>query len=643
MPFLPLITSFIENWLGSTTDILIIYISILFTVTTCILYWQKRVNYSLCALGPVAGISVAYYTFFSAIIPLSQEMLLRGWISCLLLLLTGIIILRFFRRSDALYDNIAAATSIFIIMLVCFGVALVGVNTPQVMIGDEVTHFYMLKRQSVDLSTINFFSYIPTEYGDIDIRRYPHSFGWHYLGAIVYRLFGHSIVAVQLYQLFFLAQLLVASFLLSRDRNNYKSQATGLYLATLGSVPVTLLFSVAFYQDIPMTAQVVTAFLCLRKRRWIMASAFMAFAIFMKVTAILFFPAFFFYLFFLLCKNQQWQKVVLHFVCSIMIVLGATWCLGRAINIYALSSFYPQRKVEKIWAVAKSKIEILINRDKHPIVDQYERVLQLEKKDKYAGKKTVENKPVVIANHPGDLRIKKNFLLYGGGVLWVVVVLGALSQSLYFWRRLLKIKTTSASSWWLWAVGGSYLLLTAYFCHSSPDARFFFPALPFILLPLSEKVARMPKAKYVIAVVLSCSLLQSGMVLAKVYTLRDISMETRSAIDYLRKNLPDPPKIFMYPEGNYRYFPVAHEWYFGYRLRQFWRADNKKRIQMLRDNGVGAIVIKKYLVSPVDDKITNLGVYPDYFVRSLKDDPRFIRVFDNQDISIYTWRETVYQ
>ncbi|MCW5211933.1 hypothetical protein VU04_03375, partial [Desulfobulbus sp. TB] len=88
------------------------------------------------------------------------------------------------------------------------------------------------------------------------------------------------------------------------------------------------------------------------------------------------------------------------------------------------------------------------------------------------------------------------------------------------------------------------------------------------------------------------------------------------------------------PEGNYRLFPIPHEWYMNYHLREFWRADNDLRLKILRRFHIGTIVVKKYLVAPVDENITNLGVYPDYFVRDLQKDNRFHTVFENNAIRI---------
>jgi len=91
----------------------------------------------------------------------------------------------------------------------------------------------------------------------------------------------------------------------------------------------------------------------------------------------------------------------------------------------------------------------------------------------------------------------------------------------------------------------------------------------------------------------------------------------------------------MYPEGNYRLFPVPHEWYLGYRLRDFWRADNDKRLAMIRQYGIGAIVVKKHLIAQVDEEMTNLGVYPIQFVEDLRVDKRFVKSFENDDLLIF--------
>jgi hypothetical protein len=56
---------------------------------------------------------------------------------------------------------------------------------------------------------------------------------------------------------------------------------------------------------------------------------------------------------------------------------------------------------------------------------------------------------------------------------------------------------------------------------------------------------------------------------------------------------------------------------------------------MLHEFRLGASVIKKNRVGPIDSQMHNLGVYPDFFVKDVAGDPRFVNVFDNAEVTIY--------
>jgi len=101
---------------------------------------------------------------------------------------------RFFQRP---LRGTSLAAPIIILITAC-SVLFVGLSAPQVMVGDEVTHYYMLKTQSQNLLQPNFTAEIPTNYGDSDIRQYPHSFLWHYVGAVLYRYVGDGFAIIQL-------------------------------------------------------------------------------------------------------------------------------------------------------------------------------------------------------------------------------------------------------------------------------------------------------------------------------------------------------------------------------------------------------------------------------------------------------------
>lgn len=566
---------FIDRWLGALPEVFGLFLAVLTTVSLAALLWNRLARSGGLVCGTVIGGPLVILVSVSAVLS-------------------------------------------------------VGLMTPQAMVGDEVTHFYMLDTQAQDLSKPNFFAHIPTGDGSIEIRRYPHSFLWHYIGAGFYYLTGRIFTTVQVYHTLFFAQLLVVAYLLARSRGGVQSRSALVYVVTIASLPICLLLSVTFYQDVPMAAQVLTAFYLLDRRRWLLASLFMAFAIGLKVTAILFFPAFFLLLAFRLYRFSGFKKGLLIFVCSTVLVLGFTWVLGKTINSYAKASFYPQEQLEIIVYGIKDRLSNYVNNRNQSNTDE-QTVSQIPQSG--FTEKTRETTPVIIANHPGDLRIKENYLIYAGIVFWIVLGGGLLGVCCPPGRSIQAGRKNSGL--WLWLTGGSYLLLTAYLSRTSPDARFFLPGLVFILLPLAEKFVRLPKTRLLIILLVSIALLQGGYVLAKTYQLRLIPPAVTKTIAFLRENPPEPARVFMYPEGNYRLFPIPHEWYLGYRLRDFWRGSNEERIALLNTFGIGAIVIKKHLVSPVDEEITNLGVYPVSFVSEIDTDQRFEKVYENEGFLIY--------
>lgn len=519
-----------------------------------------------------------------------------------------------------------------IIVVAVLSVFYTGYKAPQALVGDEVTHFFMLKKQADDLSLPNFLAHIPVGGGITEVRRYPHSFVWHYFGAVIYYLSGRQFIAVQLYQAIYFAQLLVVAYLLARSRGGVRTRAALLYVTLLATLPVCLVLSVTFYQDIPMAAQALTAFYLLDRRKWLASTFFMAFALGLKITAMLFFPVFFMLLAYRLVQFEGARKGALTFICALIFMLGFILGLGKTIKVFGDAEFYPEEKLKTAVSIVKNRAaELLPDRKKI----EPTKIPHPKQPSSHKMKKTTETAPVVIANHPGDLRVKKNFLIYGGGVLWFVL-LGALC-SLFLSETGLGEMTISKdeSTIGLWLTGGSYILLTAWLSRTAPDARFFIPGLIFILLPLTERFVKLPWQKPLISLVVSISLVQGGLVLAKTYKTRTITPATRAVISYLSDNLPTPQRVFMYPEGSYRFFPVEHNWYLGYRLRDFWRSDNDARIEMLHHFGIGAIVIKKYLISEVDENITDLGVYPVEFVEEIHHDSRFILEYENPEYIIY--------
>lgn len=537
--------------------------------------------------------------------------------------------LKIFGVSDDICGTKVA--SLLVIVLSCSAVLYVGLSTPQAMIGDEVTHFYMLEKQSKDLSVPNFYAEIPIGDNSLDIRGYPHPFIWHYIGGFIYKTFGNSFKSIQVYQTMFFAQFLFVGYLLAKSWGGLKTKSALIYVLVLASIPMCLLFSVAFYQDIPMTAQVLTAFLFLRRERWLLATLFMAFALCLKVTAILFYPSFVLLFVFFVSRKSSWMKSVSICFCSLLILTAVLFAMSHAITTYGNSTFYPVLKAEQLVKQIKTRF---VGLDSKLGVHSQTRVSEKPSRSTLPTvekRKRVKKLPI-IANHPGDLRSTVNYLVYGGVVVLLVIILGVVGLAFSLFRP--KEKQATSDLWFL-MVGLLYIVPTAYLLKSSPDARFFLPGLPFILLPIVEKVVNLPKLKPIIVVISTLAVLQSGLVLAKAHKLRVLDDGIIEGIEYVKAHPPQPKRLFMYPEGNYRFFSADHEWYFGYRLRQFWRGDNDFRINMLQRFKVGAVVIKKHLIANVDKEITNLGVYPVDFVKEISEDSRFKKELDNESLMIF--------
>ena len=516
--------------------------------------------------------------------------------------------------------------SITFILGIWLAVLSVGLVSRIPMIGDEVTHYYMLVTQAEGLPTPCFEAQIPLamDGADKDTKYYTHVALWHYLGAILFRLTG-SIAVVQIYHSLFLLQLLFAVLAIAGRIGCGIEEGRLLAILAVASLPMTLIFSVAFYQDVPAVAQVLTAFWLLMSGRWLLAACFISVALGIKENMILFLPAYFIALITSVCKNTMWRRVMA-IVTTLAILLASCSYASYVLTKYGHGHYYP-------YQVLKIKVSNILM--KLPEVSERlsaDAVPANPTKPAPRVPATLYS-PKVICNHPGDLRIKKNWFIYGGGVLWLCLAFGL--AGLFVRKKELEASKVDAwQSFLLLLAGGACIVLTRLLLEAQ-EARFLMPGVIFILVPAAVYAARIPKVRLWVWVVIIMAVVQSGAVLYKTFTLRHVSAGIMEAIDYLKREPPTPNRIFMYPEGNYRFFPCNHTWYLDYELRKFWKADNNQRLDMLHAKEIGAIVIKKHLVGVIDPKMENLGVYPDFFVRDMDTDARFKKVLDNRHVTIY--------
>lgn len=514
--------------------------------------------------------------------------------------------------TDLTANKKAGHWDLLIIGIAVLIVLVAGLMSPEPMIGDEVTHYFMLKKQAEDLSTPNILADIPRADGVVERRFYPHVFLWHYLGALVCKPFAVSPASVQVYQVLFWLQLLWAARGLGRALEVRHPGVTAAILLLLASVPMCVLFSVAYYQDLPAAAQALTAFYLLHQGRYRRAAVFVGIALAIKISAVTLAP------FFVLCTGflpaalaplQRLRRMV---VASLIVLTCCAAMAAAQASIYV--EYYPITLAKQLAGITDTVFSV---RKDHIDEGRPGRMIKAVN--------LAPDRPQT-AEHPGDIRRPINLILYGGVLVWV-----ALPVACAMMRR----KRLGRLEWCMLAAGVGVILMTGFMMKSSPDARFFVIGLVLILVPVAALVSHVPGARYWMVLLAIAALGQGVAVAAKAYQLRHVDRGIQEVIAYLREQPPRSNRVFMYPEGSYRLFPCDHTWYMEYRLRDFWKMDNDARLVLLKDEDVGAIVIMKKRVGVMDPGMTNLGIYPDFFVQQIASDPRFVHEFENADAVIY--------
>lgn len=530
----------------------------------------------------------------------------------------------------------------------------VGVLTPEPMIGDEVTHFYMLTTQAEKLPAGNVEAEIPLAYGGFHKRNYPHVFLWHYLGAIVWKAAGEAFAAVQFYHILYWLQFLVAAWFLARAEAPARRDAATVFLMAVASIPMNLLFAVAFYQDVPASAQVLSAFAALRGGHWLLSVAFMALAISLKISAMSMIPVY-------LCVlawfavPAGWKVALLRPTVAGLLLAAA--CVPSAMALQSIGwAYYPAMQLEFLvrragfdWRPGTGRVDT----QQETKVENGE-----QKKERRRFRAPVNLAKAEEAYHPGDLRRPVNVLIYGGPIALGLTAAGlllAVESCIRRRRRNSPCAPTPGqetggtpptgppggrgapeSGTWALIAGLAAALITLIQVRAAPDIRFLMPAMPLMLLPGALRLGELSgRFRWAIPVFAACAFMQGGVVLAKAYELRHIPSGITEAIAYLKANPPNPPRIFMYPEGHYRFFPVVHDWYLGNRLQEFWSSDNDGRLAILRERKIGAMAVKTARIGKLDKQAGNLGIYPDTFLRDINGDRRFRKVLQNSDVILY--------
>ena len=181
----------------------------------------------------------------------------------------------------------------------------------------------------------------------------------------------------------------------------------------------------------------------------------------------------------------------------------------------------------------------------------------------------------------------------------------------------------------------SFFSVSAYLTRTAPDARFYLPGVSLLTIAAVPVIMKREWPRMILLLATVVCVMQMGATLAKVHKLRHVSFGMKEGIRVLENASLERSKIFMYPEGNYRLFPYQPVWYLDNRLKDFWRETNEERMVILNACNIGAIVVKKHMVAPIDPEMHNLMVYPPEFVSEIGTDPRIERMFENDAVIIF--------
>jgi hypothetical protein len=314
-------------------------------------------------------------------------------------------------------------------------------------------------------------------------------------------------------------------------------------------------------------------------------------------------------------------------ICLLTVFILMTACLWH----YAGEVYYPYQRLLKLMTVVSGHE---FSAPVAPYIDSFESGIRKSDSSERVSIAVNENENMQHVNHPGNLKAPVNWIIYGGGLIYLLMTAGILGVSI---RNKSNPREDNAISWWwFYIAGGSYIALTAIMLRDVPDARFFLPGIYLCLVPFGAMAGRLPAGRMLTILFLAASFVQGAGVLYKTYSLRHVPSGIMAAITYLESHPPEPNRVFMYPEGNYRLFPCIHEWYFNDQLVDvMWQAEPDARFEKFVDWDIGAIVIKKHLIGDLDSALSNLNTYPRSFVESIQADSRYTKVLENNDVIIY--------
>jgi len=453
--------------------------------------------------------------------------------------------------------------------------------------------------------------------GQVRLFRFNQPYFWHEGLAWVFMLLGGaSFAAAQVYQTAWAALLAVSVWGLARSLDKGGGHELGVWaLLLLTSIPMMTLFSIAFYVDMPLAAAIALGAWLLMRGRYLAAWVAAAFALLIKLPALIAFPGFI-----LMVWVRERCRVLptLKWAAALVLVVGlfhAPTALCRRDSPYPYLMVVSARDAGRWLLACVTSLGRPIPPPAAPGV--------APPAPKPASPASADA-PVVMqffANHPGDLRVPVNWPRFLG-----VLLLPALAWAVAA-RKLGRADLTLALGIAVFWAGFAFLFATA------PDVRYAMCAVA-LAAPLGGR-ALVGRGVWTKLFVLAAAT-GTALATAKVgHDLRVQRPDVLKTIDFLARETPKRSVIFMYPEGDRGLWPRAMKWYLpAYQAEAALtapRAEESARI--LAKHGISHVVVKRWMIA--DRPHAPAAGYPPRFVEAIAVSPSFRLVFESGDIRVY--------
>lgn len=521
------------------------------------------------------------------------------------------------------------------LVLVSVGHLYIGLSSSHPLIGDETAHYYQLVKQSKNLSDFNFGWSVTTSYGKTRIiEGNTHVLGWHYIGAVFYKICPYFIT-VQLYQLMFFVLLIVASYLTVQNLY-HAEEASYNTLLLICTLPVFLLFGIAFYQDLPITAIIVLSFYLLFKEKYWSAILFTGLAFLIKENAVLIVPAFC-----IIILLQEYKRPLK----SIILVGGAiAFVLLCIIGFELLIRHYVKDGHSMLYEYFASVEKNLLKSRLFPshLLPSHLLPSHLLPSHLFSSAPAPAPTPILapeqianapkIACYPGDMREPINWIIYLGGAIWLALITSLLG----LWQRIREKRLEKNSIICLF-IGLSYLIPACIIGRHNPDIRYFLPSIPFLIFAIAFWLASWKHYRVFLPFLVLLILLQTTIVMHKIYVLRTLGHDFKEVITVLdkQKKYYDNKhyKIFMYAE-KWRFLPYEPDWTIYADVFRY-KNDDKQIYNVLKDNEFEFIGIDKSKIASFGTSSIDIRLYPKEFVKCLETSKLFIKLCENDSFIVY--------